>query len=175
MRGMLAGIAAAGIWAAAEPALGRAFGLPWYSERRLLGGLLGVGPGASLGVHLANGAVFGAAFERSGLRGPARGVLAAEAENLALWPAMAIVDRVHADRRSGVWPALRGNKRVLAYEAAGHALFGFVLGALLADRQRVAELGRRRLRAVGGRRRSGRVSRNRRGGDRLGRHPFASP
>lgn len=135
MRGMLAGTAAAAIWAAAEPALGRVFGLPWYSERRLLGGLLGLGPGPSLAVHLVNGAVFGAAFERFGLRGPTQGVLAAEAENLALWPAMAIVDRVHPDCRTGVWPALLGNGRVLAYEAAGHALFGVVLGALHAGRE----------------------------------------
>ena len=61
---MLAGIVAAAVWAAAEPPLGRAFGTPWYSDGRLLGGLLGVGPGAALAVHLANGAVFGAVFER---------------------------------------------------------------------------------------------------------------
>jgi hypothetical protein len=36
---MVAGIVAAGVWAAAEPVLGRAFGIPWYSDRRLLGGL----------------------------------------------------------------------------------------------------------------------------------------
>ena len=40
MRGMVAGIVAAGVWAAAEPALGRVFGIPWYSDRRLLGGLV---------------------------------------------------------------------------------------------------------------------------------------
>ena len=135
---MLAGIAAGGIWAAAEPALGRAFSLPWYSERRLLGGLLGVGNAPSLAVHLANGALFGAAFERLGLRGPAQGVLAAQVENFALWPAMAVVDRVHADCRSGAWPALHTNRRVLAYEAAGHAVFGLVLGVLVTEREKVA-------------------------------------
>ena len=70
MRGMLAGIVAAGIWAAAEPALGRALGVPWYSDRRLLGGLFRVGPGAAIAIHLVNGAAFGATFERLGLRGP---------------------------------------------------------------------------------------------------------
>jgi hypothetical protein len=131
MRGILAGISAAAVWAAAEPALGRAFGTPWYSDRRVLGGLLGVGPGAALAAHLANGAVFGALFERAGGRGPLRGALAAQVENLALWPAMALVDRIHPDRRSGAWPPLLQNGRVFAYEAAAHALFGAVLGVLV--------------------------------------------
>ena len=131
MRGMLAGIVAAGVWAAAEPALGRALGVPWYSDRRLLGGLFRVGPEAAIAIHLVNGAVFGATFERLGLRGPVSGVVMAQAESLSLWPAMSVVDRVHEDRRSGGWPPLWGNRRVFAYEAAAHALFGAVLGGLL--------------------------------------------
>ena len=131
MRGMLAGIVAAGIWAAAEPALGRALGVPWYSDRRLLGGLFRVGPGAAIAIHLVNGAAFGATFERLGLRGPVSGVVMAQAESLSLWPAMSVVDRVHEDRRSGAWPTLWGNRRVFAYEVAAHALFGAVLGGLL--------------------------------------------
>ena len=131
MRGMLAGVVAAGVWAAAEPALGRALGVPWYSDRRLLGGLFRVGPEAAIAIHLVNGAVFGAAFERLGLRGPASGVAMAQAESLSLWPAMRVVDHVHEDRRSGSWPPLRGNRRVFAYEVAAHALFGAVLGGLL--------------------------------------------
>ena len=131
MRGMLAGIVAAGVWAAAEPALGRALGVPWYSDRRLLGGLFRVGPEAAIAIHLVNGAVFGATFERLGLRGPVSGVVMAQAESLSLWPAMSVVDRVHEDRRSGAWPPLWGNRRVFAYEVAAHALFGAVLGGLL--------------------------------------------
>ena len=131
MRGMLAGIAAAGVWAAAEPALGRALGVPWYSDRRLLGGLFRVGPEAAIAIHLVNGAVFGATFERLGLRGPVSGVVMAQAESLSLWPAMRVVDHVHEDRRSGGWPPLWGNRRVFAYEVAAHALFGAVLGGLL--------------------------------------------
>jgi hypothetical protein len=133
MRGMLAGVAAAGIWAVAEPALGRALGVPWYSDRRLLGGLLRVGPEAAIAIHLANGALFGATFQSLGLRGPTRGVLMAQSESLGLWPAMAVVDRVHADRRNGAWPPLFGNSRVFAYEVAAHALFGVVLGLLLRE------------------------------------------
>ena len=131
MRGMLAGIVAAGVWAAAEPALGRALGVPWYSDRRLLGGLFRGGPEAAIASHLVNGAVFGATFERLGLRGPVSGVVMAQAESLSLWPAMSVVDHVHEDRRSGAWPPLWGNRSVFAYEVAAHALFGAVLGGLL--------------------------------------------
>jgi hypothetical protein len=133
MRGMLAGFVAAGVWASAEPALGRALGVPWYSDRRLLGGLLRVGPRAAIGIHLVNGALFGATFERLGLRGPVSGVLMAQSESLALWPAMAVVDQVHEERRSGEWPPLLRNGRVFAYEVAAHALFGAVLGSLLSS------------------------------------------
>jgi hypothetical protein len=124
---MLAGAFAAAVWAAAEPALGRVFGTP-YSDVRLLGGLTGAGPAGGLALHVGNGALFGAVFERVGGRGVLRGVLAAEVENLVLWPAMAVVDRIHPERRSGRWPPLFGNRRVFAYEAATHALFGAVLG-----------------------------------------------
>jgi hypothetical protein len=126
---MLAGIAAAGVWAAAEPALGRFLRVP-YSDLRLLQGLTGRGPRTALALHLANGALFGAAFERAGGRGVVRGLVAAQAENLALWPGMAIVDRVHPDRRAGAWPPLLGNARVFAYEVTVHAFFGAVLGLL---------------------------------------------
>jgi hypothetical protein len=44
---------------------------------------------------------------------------------------MAVVDRVHPDRRDGTWPPLLRNGRVFAYEAAVHAVFGAVLGTLL--------------------------------------------
>lgn len=126
-------MAAALAWAAAEPALGRLFGVR-YSDVRLLGATVTRGrlwPVAGVVVHAANGAVFGALFERAGLRGPAAGVAAAQLENLALWPGMAVVDRLHPDRRSGAWPRLLGNRRVFAYEVTMHAVFGLVLGALV--------------------------------------------
>ena len=148
MRGMLAGIVAAGVWAAAEPALGRALGVPWYSDRRLLGGLFRVGPEAAIAIHLVNGAVFGATFERLGLRGPVSGVVMAQAESLSLWPAMSVVDRVHEDRRSGAWPTLWGNRRVFAYEVAAHALFGAVLGGLLSSIPEPSPSARRQLPAA---------------------------
>jgi hypothetical protein len=130
LRGALAGIVAAAVWASAEPALGRLFRTP-YSDRRLLAGLTGGSPATALALHLANGAMFGALFERLGGRGPMQGVVAAQIENVALWPAMAVVDRIHPDRRSGAWPPLVRNGRVFAYEAMTHALFGAALGLLL--------------------------------------------
>jgi hypothetical protein len=129
---MLAGAVAAGVWAAAESALGRIFRTS-YSDVKLLGGVTGTSPPAALALHLANGAVFGAVFERLGWRGPLRGALAAQAENLLLWPGMVVAQRVHPACRSGEWPPLFTNARVFAYEATVHGLFGAVLGLLLAQ------------------------------------------
>ena len=137
-RGALAGAFAAGVWAAAEPLMQRLFRTP-YSDVRLLGAVLTRGPlwwPAGLALHLANGAAFGAVFERLGGRGPLQGIAAAQVESLGLWPGMALVDRLHPDRRSGVWPPLLTNGRVFAYEVAVHAIFGGVLGLLLQDEHR---------------------------------------
>ena len=129
---------AAAAWAAAEPVAARLVRPPpGYSDLRLLGAVLAGDKGAwapvGLGAHLANGAVFGAAFAGLGGRGWRQGLAAAQVENLALWPAMALVDRIHPDRRRGAWPPLVTNRRVFAYEAGVHAVFGVVLGVLLRD------------------------------------------
>jgi len=63
-------------------------------------------------------------------------VAAAQLENLALWPALAVVDRIHPDRRSGALPRLLTNRRVLAQEVALHLLFGLVLGTLVRGEKR---------------------------------------
>ena len=128
-------MAAAAAWAAAEPALGRIFRTP-YSDVRLLGGAVTRGSlwwPIGFTVHLANGAAFGAGFERLGGRGWRQGLVAAQVESVGLWPGMALVDRVHPDRKSGGWPRLLTNRRVFAYEVATHAFFGLVLGSLLRD------------------------------------------
>lgn len=133
LRGALAGFLGAAAWGAAEPALGRALRVS-YSDVRLLGALATTGPGwkrAGWTLHLVNGAVFGALFERLGGHGVTRAVAAAQIENAVLWaPGMAVVDRLHPDRRSGAWPPLIRNARVYSYEVATHALFGIVLGLL---------------------------------------------
>jgi len=133
--GALAGAFAAFVWGAAEPLLQRAFRTP-YSDIRLLGRTLTDGPhwrAAGLAVHAVNGAAFGWVFARLGGRGWRQGIAAAELETIALWPAMAVVDRVHPDRRDGTWPPLLTNRRAFALTAAGHALFGLLLGGFLSD------------------------------------------
>jgi hypothetical protein len=131
---------AAAAWAAAEPLLRRVFRTP-YSDVRLLGAVVTRGPAwpvAGLAAHVLNGAVFGLVWARLGGGGWQRGIVAAELENVALWPAMALVDRYHPDRLSGTWPPLLRNTRVFGYEVATHALFGAVLGVLSADADSVA-------------------------------------
>lgn len=134
---------AAAVWAAAEPLAARVFRPPaGYSDVRLLGGLLTRGSAwraLGCGAHLVNGAIFGAAFAGAGGQGWRQGLAAAQVENVVLWPGMAVADRLHPDRRSGTWPPLLTSPRVFAYEAAVHALFGVVLGALAGPTQRSAE------------------------------------
>lgn len=123
---------AAAIWAAAELGLRRLFGTP-YTDVRLLGAPLSRRHWrlAGTAVHLANGAAAGVAFRRLGVRGWKCGMVAAQLEGAALWPAMAVVDRFLPDRTSGAWPPLLRNRRVFAQEVAAHAIFGAVLGAAL--------------------------------------------
>ena len=123
---------AAAIWVAAEPAARRLFRTS-YSDVRLLGAPLSQRHwrAAGIAMHLANGAAAGALFHRLGLRGWKSGVAAAQLENAALWPGMAVVDRWHPDRRSGAWPPLLRNGRVFGQEVTMHALFGAVLGRLV--------------------------------------------
>lgn len=134
-RGALAGMAAAGVWSALEPTLSRAMGTT-YTDTRLLGRLVRPsGRGwrvAGLAMHAVNGAGAGAAFAALGLRGPRAGFVAAQAEAVALWPGMALMDAIHPDRRSGRWPRLVTDRRVFAQEAILHGIFGVVLGLLLA-------------------------------------------
>jgi len=137
-RGALAGAAAAAVWAGAEPALGRAFGTP-YTDVELLGGFVTRGRlrrPVGLALHCGFGAVFGVAFAAAGGSGVKQGVLAAQVENLALWPGMAVIDRIYPDIRDGSWPPLFRNGRVFAQEAAAHAIFGAVLGLCTGNRTR---------------------------------------
>ena len=132
LRGALAAAVAAGAWAAVEPVAAR-LARTGYTDVRLLGRMVGERRWALTGtaIHLTNGAVFGAVFAASGARGPRLGVLCAGAETLATWPGMALLDRIHPDRRSGRWPRLLTNRRLFAQELAVHALFGALLGAML--------------------------------------------
>ena len=131
----MAGAAAALVWVAIEPLAGRAFCTP-YADSKLAGALITRGrfePVAGLGAHTAAGALFGFVWAGLGGRGAANGVLAAELENVLLWPAMAVVDRVHPYVRDGIWPPLLRNRRAFGAAAVGHGFFGAVLGALAGD------------------------------------------
>lgn len=132
LRGAAAGAVAATGWAAVEPLAARAFGTT-YSDVRLLGRLAARRHWctAGLAVHAANGAAFGAIFALAGRRGPRDGLLWAGVETLATWPGMALLDRIHPDRRSGHWPPLVTDRRVFAQEVAVHSLFGLLLGLMV--------------------------------------------
>ena len=135
-RGALAGAAAATAWAAVEPLAARALGTR-YTDVRLLGRIPPVGRWwmpAGIAIHAFNGAAMGAVFALSGARGPRAGLTLACAESIVAWPGMAIVDRVHPDRRSGYWPRLLTDRRVFVQESLMHALFGLLLGLFLPKR-----------------------------------------
>jgi hypothetical protein len=138
-RGAVAGAVAACAWSALEPLAARALRTGGFSDVRLLGRMVpGAGdrwPVAGAAVHAANGAAFGAAFGLAGASGPRAGLAWAGLETVGTWPGMALMDRVHPDRRSGHWPPLATNPRVFVQEALMHALFGLVLGALTLERR----------------------------------------
>lgn len=134
LRGALAGAVAAGVWAAQQPLDKRLFGVP-FDDTELLGKTVTRGRWwrvAGNGIHLANGAAFGAAYAalapRMPLPGWAKGPAAAIAENTLLWPLTVAVDRFHPARDE--LPALSCNPAAFAQATWRHLLFGFVLGEL---------------------------------------------
>jgi hypothetical protein len=134
LRGALAGAAAAAVWAAQQPLDKRVFGVD-SDDVELLGRLATRGPAAlPLGalMHLANGAVFGAAYANLApsvpLPAPLRGPVAGLLEHLATWPGTAVIDRLHP--AAGELPKLWGSGRAFAQSTWRHLLFGLVLGEL---------------------------------------------
>ena len=134
LRGALAGAVAAGVWAAQQPLDKQVFGVD-YDDTELLGKLVTRGAawlpvGAAL--HVANGAVFGAAYANVAPRLPlpswARGPAAAMVEHLSTWPLTGLVDSLHPAR--GDMPRLLGSPRAFAQATWRHLLFGVVLGEL---------------------------------------------
>ncbi len=139
LRGALAGAGAATVWAAQQPLDKRVFGCR-YDDVELLGRAALPGAGArawypaGLGLHVLNGALFGAVYAGVApvVGGPlppvARGPLVGLTEHLALWPLGRVTDRFHPARAQ--LPTLTGNRRAFWQAAWRHALFGFVLGEL---------------------------------------------
>jgi hypothetical protein len=136
LRGALAGAAAAAVWAAQQPLDKRIFGVD-YDDAELLGTIVtrrrGDTDSFAIGtvLHLANGALFGAAYAAAAPNvGPAplRGIAAGLAEHVATWPATALLEAWHPI--GSQFPRLFGDHRAFAQAAWRHALFGAVLGTL---------------------------------------------
>jgi hypothetical protein len=134
LRGALAGAVAAAVWAAQQPLDKRVFGVD-YDDTELLGKLVTRGRAWALvgaGLHLANGAVFGAVYANVAPRVPlpswARGPAAALAEHFSTWPLAALSDSLHPARDE--MPRLLPSPRAFAQGTWRHLLFGVVLGEL---------------------------------------------
>ena len=130
MRGAVAGALAAAAWNGYDPLLKRVFGTP-YADSEVLGPFITTGRYewlANLVTHMAGGFAFGYTFEKLGGRTVRQGVAAALVENTALWPALALIEKVHPKRQRGEWPPLLFDGPAFAQATAGHALFGVLLG-----------------------------------------------
>jgi len=135
-RSAAAGATAALAWAALEP-LDRRLLRCDCSDVALLGKLVTRGrtwPLAGLGLHAANGAVFGLVYEELARRLPVgRRRLAlglALAEHVGLYPLSALVDRYHPARGKPGVPPLLTNPRAFGQATVRHLLFGILLGRL---------------------------------------------
>ena len=134
VNGAVAGGVAAALWAAQQPLDKRAF-RSGYDDVEILGKAVVRGDGwrpAGLAMHVANGALFGAAYAqlRRFLPGPAlaQGPALAIGEHLALWPLGAVADRYHP--RRGELTRLSGNRAAFWQAFYRHALFGVAMAAL---------------------------------------------
>jgi len=137
LRGAIAGAVAAGVWSLQQPFDKRVFGVD-YDDAELLGAAVtrrrGTVATFAIGhaLHVANGALFGAAYAAVspsvGGPGVARGALAGMAEHAATWPLTRFIGAVHPVGES--FPVLWGDRRALAQATWRHLLFGTVLGAV---------------------------------------------
>jgi hypothetical protein len=122
LRGALAGSAAAAVWYVQMPLDKRVFRSD-FDDTEALAELTRASAAAGTLLHLQNGALFGAVYANVAPRLPVppvlRGPLAALAEHVTTWPAMALIS-----------PALARDGRAFLQSAWRHALFGLVLGEL---------------------------------------------
>jgi uncharacterized protein DUF6789 len=122
LRGALAGSAAAAVWYAQMPLDKRLFRCD-FDDAEALSTLAGTSVAVGALLHLQNGALLGAVYANVAPSLPGRpavrGALAALAEHVATWPAIALVS-----------PAAAGNGRAFLQSAWRHVLFGLVLGEL---------------------------------------------
>jgi hypothetical protein len=122
LRGALAGSAAAAVWYVQMPLDKRVFRSD-FDDTEALAELTRASAAAGTLLHLQNGALFGALYANVAPSLPVppvlRGPLAALAEHVTTWPAMALIS-----------PALARDGRAFLQSAWRHALFGLVLGEL---------------------------------------------
>lgn len=134
LRGAVSGAVAAAVWALEQPLDKRLFAST-YDDVELLGKAVTRGDGwraIGFGLHMANGALFGAVYANVApeIPGPPalRGPVSALAEHVALWPLGAMSDRLHPARAE--LPTLSGNRVAFLQAAWRHFLFGLILGEL---------------------------------------------
>jgi hypothetical protein len=143
LRAAAAGAIAATAWALGEPVDRRLFRCP-ASDVALLGKLLTRRDRAwlplGLGLHALNGALAGIAFEaldrRLGGGTRRNALLLALGEHVATYPLTILTDRLHPARGTAGVPPLARSPRAFAQATYRHALFGLVLGSLLAPERR---------------------------------------
>jgi hypothetical protein len=134
LRGAVSGAVAAAVWGLQQP-LDKLVFASRYDDIELLGKAVTRGDAwypVGFGIHMGNGALFGAIYANVApalpippvLRGPAAGLL----EHLALWPLGAMTDRLHPAREQ--IPPLTHNRPAWLQAAWRHLLFGIVLGEL---------------------------------------------
>jgi hypothetical protein len=134
LRGAISGAVAAAVWGLQQPFDKLAFSSS-YDDVELLGKLVTRGDGwlpIGFALHMASGALFGATYATLAPVIPVtpvlRGPLAALAEHLALWPLVAVTDRIHPARED--LPKLAGSRPAFLQAAWRHLLFGFILGEI---------------------------------------------
>lgn len=134
VRGAFAGAVAAAVWLAQQPLDKPVFGVD-NDDSELLGKAFTRGrawPVVGVALHLANGALLGAAYSnvasRLALPSWSRGPLMALTEHVATWPLTLAVERVHPARDE--LPRLTGSARAFAQATWRHLVFGVVLGEL---------------------------------------------
>jgi hypothetical protein len=134
LRGAVSGAVAAAVWGLQQP-LDKLVLSSGYDDVELLGKAVTRGDGwlpVGFGVHMVNGALFGAVYANVAPALPVapvlRGPIAGLAEHLATWPLVGVTDRLHPARKD--LPRLKGNREAFLQAAWRHLLFGFVLGEL---------------------------------------------
>ena len=134
LRGAVSGALAAAVWGLEQP-LDKLVFSSRYDDVELLGKAVTRGDAwlpIGFGIHMANGALFGAVYANVAPTLPIppvlRGPLAGFAEHVSLWPLVALTDRLHPARAE--LPKLSGNRVAFLQAAWRHLLFSFVLGEL---------------------------------------------